>query len=200
MKNDMSLTINYMIHPPENQEKSKLFLSGDINTQFSELPKFSYNHIWFLLLGYNQNRWDKSSESYKCHFNELDDYSHQNFLMEKKFLGPEIDKLGIFNNVVIKDIAIKPINNEEANIWANWFLEKKITDYLSNHDFESVCNEIKALKEFEDYSITFDSQNILAKRFLKRSEDSEIKLLPGFWYLQAPLDLNPNNLLEDKNV
>ena len=200
MKNDMSITINYIIHPPENQEKSKLFLSGDINAQFTEMQPYPYDYIWYLLLGENQHRWDKSSESYKCHFNEVSDYSHGIFLMEKKFIEPKIDKLGSFNDIVIKNIAIKPINNEEANIWANWILEKKITDYLSNYDFEAVCNKIKSLKEFEDYAISFDSQNIFAKRFLKKSKDNEIEVLPGFWYLQAPLDLNPNNLLEGRDV
>ena len=68
---------------------------------------------------------------------------------------------------------------------------------LIDTDFERLCTEVKNLTQFKDFNIKFDSQEIFAKRFIKKSKDNDVDILQGFWYLQTPLDLNPNKLLED---
>ncbi len=194
MKNDLNINIHYLISPLENVEANTLIITGDLEKSITNLPPYKYLDIWLSLLGSQSNRWDTVNKSFLSYLDEIDENSRFKFKMSKSFKNPEILDLGMFNDLTVNNIPIRPINNEEANKWALWLLNQNINRYLDIDTYENLCMEIKNMKQFRDFYIDLPDQEKMANNFLNINNNKEVEFLEKYWFLKTPLDLNPDRI------
>jgi len=190
LRNNLNLSIHFYIAPLDHLEESKLVVTGDLRKNFSEIPQFFFEEVWSSLLGSESSKWDNIKSVLLCNFDDVkDNNSRLNFTIDKIFPNPSILDLGVFDDVTVKNIPIKPVNEKEAIRWANWILEQEIKDYLGEDSFLELCNNIAEKSQFSDFEISFISQRVLAQKFIKRETNGQLKFLEKFWFLQTPIDL-----------
>ncbi len=194
LKNYLNVTVHFHITPLEVSEESKLMVAGDLRKNLTQIPKYSFEEIWFSLLGIEKNKWDPNKSALLYNFEDVkDNNSRMSFSIDKQFQRPDILDLGKFEDVSVRNIPIIPVNEKEANIWANWILEQEINNYTYEESYIEICYGIASKPQFSDFQIAFPSQIELAEKFIRREDNGEIKFLEKFWYLQTPIDLRIKN-------
>ena len=190
LRNNLKASIHFDIAPQDHLVESKLVVTGDLRKNLSEIPQYSFEEVWSSLLGSESNKWDPIKSVLLCKFDEVkENNSRLNFAIDKTFPSPIILELGKFDDVIVKNISVKPVNENEANKWANWILEQEIKDYIDEDFYLKLCNNIAAKPQFSDFEISFISQKELAKKYIIREANGQLKFLEKFWFLQTPLDL-----------
>lgn len=194
LNNNLNLNIHFEIPPFGITEESKIMVVGDLKKNLSQIPKYTFEEIWLSLLGSKKNRWDSDKSTLLCTFDDVEqEESRLKFLIDQKFSTPQILDLGKFEDLIVRNIPIRPPNELEANKWANWILEHEIKNYIDEDSYEELCINISSKHQFSDFQITFPSQRDLAEKFISRNVEGEVKFSEKFWYLQTPIDLKINN-------
>ncbi len=191
MENQLKITVHYIVSPSDKIEEHKLLITGDLKKELTTLPEYSYEDIWLSLLGKDSHRWDRERSAYRCRLDELDHGSRLSFTISKSFKNPKFLDLGTFDDVEVNNIPIIPLNNQEANKWAIWILEERITDYLDSESYMSLCSDIIKIGSFDAYEISLPTQVEMANIFMITHEQGDIEFMEKYWYLKSPLELEP---------
>lgn len=190
LRNNLNVSIHFSIAPQDHSDESKLVVTGDLRKNFSEIQQYSFEEVWSSLLGRESSSWDQEKSVLLCKFDEVKETNSRiNFSIDKTFPSPTILELEKFDDVTVKNIPVKPVNEKEANKWANWILEQEIKDYIDEDSYLELCNNIAMKPQLLDFEISFISQRELAKKFIKRESNGQLKFLEKYWFLQTPLDL-----------
>jgi len=159
---------------------------------------FPYNHqhmlkltdIWKQIKKENKLDWKGRplDRGYlKVKFEDLKEKEIINFTKKINLNKLSID-LGDFD-VETLEVNIQPKEYDDAKRWYLYLLKDKINDYLSPNQYSDICEKIKL--NFESYEIKEDDipkQKELAQKFKESDRSRE------FWYLQAPIDLVPEEV------
>ena len=92
----------------------------------------------------------------------------------------------------IDSVKLMPYDEEDAKSWRDYLLKEKLANhYLSPDDFTLSAEKINEKDAFEKYREHLD---IPVPQSFKTEKNT-----PEFWHLNAPIDLNPNNLFTNIN-
>jgi len=192
------------IGEPKDESPSKMKAIFKISQDYTKLNfrignnDFPYNHqhdlkltdVWEQIKIKNKLDWrgkplDKGYLEVK--FEDLNQKEKINFT--KKIKVKELyTHIGDYD-VEPLDVNIQPKRYEDAKKWYLSLLKDKINKYLPAEQYTKVCEEIKS--KFESHEIKDEDipdQEELAQKFKKSDQTRE------FWYLQAPIDLVPEEV------
>lgn len=94
-------------------------------------------------------------------------------------------------SVNVDSINLMPSDKGEAVKWRDYLLREEVSkSYFSKNDFENMAAQINENKGFEKYKNNLDIPSI---------ENLKTETKTEFWHLNAPMDLNPNNLFSGSN-
>jgi len=154
-------------------------------------PSLEFREVWKTLLGPIANDWDESLSPPKLRvrFGDLTDKERNTFLKDIAFENPSIPNYGNFEPTVVKDVPIGPKTQEEANEWATWLLIKNLPSYQFEKGYQRLVEEI--IQKFSKFKVSLPSRMELARLLRKNFITKGEKLPDYYWFVQAPLDLNP---------
>jgi hypothetical protein len=169
---------------------TQLSLSERFSRQLPPLD-LTFEDMWSDLLGNRIEDWlDEDSVLY-CDYDDLSASDRRNFTTNLEIASPELPGLGEFKRTVVRNVPVAPSSLEDAQRWAEWLLIETLSGYLSESGYEEHVEHTDG--HFPWYSVYFPPRERMAKSVLEewQSQEEEEPLKPQYWYLRAPIDLNP---------
>ncbi|WP_315549930.1 hypothetical protein [Lautropia mirabilis] len=112
----------------------------------------SYDEVWKELLSNVGllSQWDALNNALRVTFSETDDDERESCLRALYVERPFLDGLGEFEDVLIKNVALRASSVDEATIWADHRLRSRIRDYATERRFITWTEE--AVKPFGEFN------------------------------------------------
>ncbi|MHA2063530.1 MAG: hypothetical protein ACXABY_04020 [Candidatus Thorarchaeota archaeon] len=154
-------------------------------------PDLTFEDVWSDLLGNRIEDWlDEDSVLY-CDYDDLSTSDRRNFTTNLEIASPELPGIGKFKRTVVRNVPVAPSSLEDAQRWMEWLLVETLSGYLSESGYEEHVEHIDG--HFPWYSVYLPPRERMARSVLEewRSQEKEEPLKPQYWYLRAPIDLNP---------
>lgn len=155
-------------------------------------PPVPFQKIWFALLGPRTRDWEVTEDGarLRCAFEGegLTETELRAFHRTLEVASPSVPELGEFDPLEVEDVRIAPRELEDAQAWAEWLLEDRISSYQDRDSFAVLQREVSgAIPEFR---VSLPNRSQLVKRIRQRTGRGDTGRLPAaFWYIQAPRDL-----------
>ena len=170
----------------------KVRVDGAYRAEGLAPPQVSFEKLWLGLLGRNAVDWDVAEDGayLRCAFDGdgLTDANRRTFRRVLTFETPSIPDLGEFDPLEVEDVPIAPRKPGDAQAWAEWLLEDRISSYLDEKSFAALQHEVR--RAFPEFEVSLPGIPQLLAHIRQRAERGDTGRLPAsFWYLQAPRDL-----------
>ncbi len=179
-----------------NSDGAKQFqFSGYVKGSEQMPDDINFTNVWQILLGQDFPLWEhipqRGHEAFKVAFEGLNEKELESFTRELKIQKPTLPKYGQFNTTIISNVPIAPLTAKDGQRWYEWFLERKVTNYLFSKQYADY------IKTYQQKFPEFKLKPIAREEILQRitlQEKSESKQMNQrhqrkYWYLSAPLDL-----------
>jgi hypothetical protein len=140
-----------------------------------------YYGIYEELLSQSNFQYEPKIAGLLLHYEEVGSLSISelnSFKMNVKIKNPELEDYGKFDDILIKNVIIQPLDEDAAKIWAEAILIDKIQDYLEPPEYGKFCLDIA--NQFT-FNINLPSWEEIPSHQLISKEQ--------YWYLQAKRDL-----------
>jgi len=175
----------------QNDGLTTLAISGRFNDQNLSPPPLKFREVWKILLGPLANNWDESQSPPKLRvrFHDLTDREKNTFLKDVEFPNPSLPNYGNFERTTVEKVPIAPKTQEDANKWALWLLINNLTSYQFEKGYQRLVEETS--QKFSKFKVTLPSQRELSKLLRERLLIAAERMPHYYWFVQAPLDLNP---------
>jgi hypothetical protein len=181
------LTASVTVRMGNNNE---LTLSGRYQRRM-EPPSIDFDDVWMRILLERAADWNKKEMVLQCSFDDLSDSDRRSFTTTLELKTPTLPNLGRFNRTVVRNVPIAPRDSDDAQLWADWLLVDRMPGYLSENEFEVHKEQVAA--NFPVHQLRLPGQEELADTILqnewKWGEGGPLR--KEYWYLRAPIDLNP---------
>ena len=177
------LHLKWTIYPDKEPElKAEGFAKWDM-----EAPEVSHERVFLELLGDYRRAWDARREVLRCGFKETVDAERASMSKSLRLQKPTLNEYGTFDDTEIRDVPIAPRTDRDAQEWAEWTLEREITEYLDEGGYADLVRRVSS--NFPDFDVKLPNRSKMADQ-IRRSATARGGLLPpAYWHLQAPLDL-----------
>lgn len=185
-------------HLTINEEDGlNLTISGLYNVERLKPPRLIFNEVWRTLLGNKAKDWDESVFPPKLRFTfeELNERERNSFCKDVEFFEPNLPNYGTFDKTVVNKVPIGPKTKDDAQKWAEWLLIKKINDYLFKEDYRQLTEHI--ILKFPEFEVELPSQQQMAQILRETFMKSKQRKSSTYWYVHAPLDLNPGGKITE---
>ncbi len=111
-----------------------------------------------------------------------------NFIKDFQLKKIEIQNIGIFDTITLRDVSICPEDNKTAKEWAMKIFTETLSNYLIDREYlvkwGEIINQNNELKKFQ---IEIPSMHEVLSNLDPGSKK--------YWFLQAPFDLKLNELI-----
>jgi hypothetical protein len=169
---------------------NELSLSGRFERRLPP-PDIRFEDVWMSVLGDRSDDWSKEVAVLLCSFDDLSDSDRRTFTINLELKAPLLPVLGKFKRTVIRNVPVAPRHTKDAQQWAEWLLIETLPGYVSEEEYETHMKQVSA--SFPRHQIRLPGQEELAKSALgeewKFGEGGPMR--KEYWYLRAPIDLNP---------
>jgi hypothetical protein len=162
-------------------------------------PDLTFEDVWPDIMGDRVDDWSEEYyvEDYVeenlllCDFDDLSDSDRRNFTTNLEITNPELPIIGKFKRTVVRNVPVAPRSLEDAQRWAEWLLVETLSGYLSDFGYEEHVGHVDGY--FPWYSVYLPPRERKAGSILEewQSQEREEPLKPQYWYLRAPIDLDP---------
>jgi hypothetical protein len=144
-------------------------------------PAPDFEAVWRACLGPRAAAWN--GRSLAVRFADLDDTGREAFEQTMRFAGLSLPAHGAFGAFDVRRVPVRPTDDAEASVWANWLLVHGTHAYVRAADYRRRCDEVRT--RFEGYRVEMKLQSELAATARRANGER-----PGraYWHLQAPLD------------
>lgn len=126
--------------------------------------------------------WDYLSGTLTKQFDDMSGPARWSLLENISFIRPTVGDYKSFDDVLVKDIPIKPSSDFDARCLAVWRLEKSINQLATKVNYETWQN--RAVTGLDEFDIALPSRNEFAEE-LWTTERNETA-----WFLKAAADWN----------
>ena len=191
-KLNLTIKIDFTLHSPITRFEIEETLHDD-----RDLPQeVDSMEVWKRILSQhpqsNSLKWDENYFALRVKFSSLNNRERKTFSKLLNFNKIDLSDLGLgtFNDVQVSKIPIIPETLEDALAWAKWLLiEEHLTDYVDTQKWIELIKKIRQKPQFAEFSqqLYLPSRDDLARELFNKNQQFSEK----FWYLQAPIDLNP---------
>ena len=155
------------------------------------VPEVSYDDVWQELLGQVGllAQWDISANALRVDFSETTEDERESCLRALSIRRPFLEGLGEFEDVLVRDVALRASSSDEAAIWADHRLKSRIRDYATEKRFSAWTEEaINPFREFEGMRLLAARDDMADQAWREvRSSDGR-RPSPFTWHLVAAED------------
>jgi hypothetical protein len=158
----------------------------DINQPLPAPHGHDHENVWRALLRSNgaEEWWNPRSGKLRVSFNQsLRDDARTTFKLRMPFKAPEVPGLGRFEDIAVDGVPLEPASAGDAQRWFEWLLEKRAERTQWPDVFTANVAELGTL--FPGFDLRLPAQRPYAQG-MRGTERPR----PGYWHLQAPMDLD----------
>ncbi len=178
-------------------DESICVLDGELRLSSTRMPidlhhetKLSQSQVEVLqaVAGAGNLEWHEAAGCIAVGFSEeLPPTTKKRFLIPHLTLNVPESPYGRFDEVTLKDIAVVPANETDANQWRDWLVMEEVQkNYIRPKRLDQMVLQINQNAAFKHHELdTLTVEDILERT--KADEDS-LKS-EAFWHLAAPYDL-----------
>jgi len=134
----------------------------------------------------HEYEWDADKNGILLKFKEIPERTFETFKMDLKFSKREILSFGVFQEIELINVRVIPADLSTSIQWLKKNLQKFCkNEYITPFEFSEFLRNFKKLDEIEYYrdEITLSSELVIKEYQAKN-------LIDEYWHLQAPIDLN----------
>ena len=155
--------------------------------------QIEFEYIWLSLLGVHEHDWTGSH--LRSPYDLLSDAERTRFRTDISIQKPTLDLIGSFDDTIVQEVPIAPKTLHDAEQWSRFLLSHRINAYLHPDEYERITQEILLHEEFGYFaaSLSFPAQEALSAEFAGTGDTKPKE----YWYLQAPLDLRPMEVVHE---
>ena len=187
---EKSLNIRWNVHKKQVSLKHK----GKDAGSFQGPKDIDRGTIWkgFLETEGKLDYWDEKRKSLAVSFrdSEINDSERNSMKKTFRYKNPEISGYGKFDDVTIEGVPIHAETEEDAQKWAEWHLDQRITSLASRKKYDKWWAE--ASKPFSEYHLEPPERDARAEEIWQSSKNPEKrkKERKKAWYMVAAVDWN----------
>ena len=187
---EKSLNIRWNVHKKQVSLKHK----GKDAGSFQGPKGIDRGTIWdeFLETEGKLDYWDEERKSLAVSFtdSEINDSERNSMKKTFRYKNPEISDYGKFDDVTIEGVPIHAETEEDAQKWAEWHLDQRITSLASRKKYDKWWAE--ASKPFSEYHLEPPERDARAEEIWQSSKNPEKrkKERKKAWYMVAAVDWN----------
>jgi len=165
-------------------------ISGRFNGKLPA-PELNFQDVWRVLLGEKSKNWDESTSPPKLRLRlgELNETEINSFKKDIEFTEPSLPNYGTFETTIVRGVPIGPETQKDAEQWGEKLLKSRLSVYQFKKVYQNLIKEIAS--KFPKFKISLPSRTDLAISIRQKFVRGRVRLPEYYWFLQAPLDLNP---------
>lgn len=127
--------------------------------------------------------WDPASGALRVGFARTQLRERQTMAKDMTFMSPELVEFGSFDDLTVRGVPLAAKTQRDAEEWARWRLDKRVTDYATAERFDRWVGE--ALAPFGAFAVAMPTRGDAAREaWAARGE----RPTPAVWNLVAAED------------